>query len=460
MTAIAVPDDGPFIDLNMFSAHGQRNWDARVYTGMPGLPAPPGAYWYEAFSTSVIGAAAQYSYRYWDRDFGDGGLYDLSAIHVTGFDVGIYSFRVDGLEVARLDGYSPADINNILTVVGRRVPIGPGPHRISIHIDSTSPLATGLPWYPAIQGMWLNRVGAYQPKMGGSPSGRRGPALFGRTIDLIPLLSTGHTNWNNFLSTTAMMYGYELYSSGAQNAARWWDLSFDAGDWDLEVWCATFSSAGIINVQIDGVTVATIDTYSAGTTYQVKKTARFNVATPGVHRLTFLMATKNGASSQYYGDISGIQLRQVPVRHRAGPWPTYVNRLTLGWSRDQGWPHSGSIVDNGFNYYIEAQSNGAQYSWREWDFTAGVGTYDFELVSTTANNRGIYDVLIDGVRVAQIDGYAGGFAHVRPVVNGIRITSNGRHTLRLAMNSRNVSNVATPGFYGAVTMWGLRRTGP
>jgi hypothetical protein len=446
------------MDLNVFQSHGNVNWDDRIYPGMPGLPGgAPGEMFYKGMSTSTFGFAAQYTSRWWDRDFGDGGLYTFTMMHTTGFDVGNYSIRIDGLEIGKVDGYSLADVAFVMTTVALRVPISPGPHRISIEINDANPATTGLKYYPVVHGFYIQKVGPYKPKQGGSPMGHRGPTLFGRTVDICPFFATGNTNWSTWQIANLMWFGYELYSTGAQNAARWWDIALEAGQWDLEIRCATFSAAGIISIQIDGVTVGTIDTYSASTVYGVKKITRITVPTSGVHQLKFLMATKNGSASAYYGDISALQLRQAPVSHLPTAfWPAYRWIPAFHSTGQLGWPDSGNTIAN-IPYGGYSNSDGNQNSARWWDLNLMAGTYAFDMWYSKAGNRGIFSVQIDGKEVGTIDGYNSTFvANITTTISNIVIPFNGIHRISLVMASKNASSTL---YYASVTMFALRRTG-
>jgi len=182
----------------------------------------------------------------------------------------------------------------------------------------------------------------------------------------------------------------------------------------------TFSSAGIYSVQIDGVTVATIDGYSASTIYGVPKSATFLVPSTGAHRLALTMATKNGSASQYYGDISLLQLQQLSGSSVPELAPRIVNFTLFGAAGNTNWDTLTSSR-NSYPYGARFDSTGVQNAARWWYVNLAAGTWDFELLHEIANNRGIYSVQIDDVQVGTIDGYAArsedilGAAERRPV---------------------------------------------
>jgi hypothetical protein len=71
------------------------------------------------------------------------------------------------------------------------------------------------------------------------------------------------------------------------------------GTYTLTILGTTSSSYGITTVYIDGVSIGTIDWYSAGVTRNVLKTIGSVVLTAGYHKITFTVTSKNGSSSGY-----------------------------------------------------------------------------------------------------------------------------------------------------------------
>ena len=450
MRALGVPPsalgDGPYLDINLFSADSNYNWDGWITIGGPYVDG--------SFSTSMpLGSALQYSSRAWYRDFGAGGTFDVKVIHTLGFDVGIYSFQLDGREFARLDGWTGGpDIVNAEVIVATGVAVGPGRHRLEIVMSSANPGATGLKFYPAISGFYWRRTGRLPRQTSQAfPLGRHGIQR-GQVIDLFPIMATGSTNWSNVIYDTKVPHLTELYTTGAQNAARWWDLDLVAGSWDIELIVVTAPLYGIYSVQLDGVTLATIDGYSAGVAYGVHKTARFNVPNSGTHRLALVMATKNGSSSNYYGDIGNLQLKQVSAT--APHLPHRIVNWTAWWSSgDLNWDVLDPIGTAQYGGRID--STGLQNAARWWEKDLAAGTWDFEMIHSTGSNRGIYSVRIDDVEVGTIDGYAGLLGNVHTILTGLRVPFSGTHKIGLVMATKNASS---SGYVGTVAAFQMRRT--
>jgi hypothetical protein len=448
--ALGVPrpalGDGPYIEINPFLADANRNWDWFLYNGVSG----GGPYTYSAFSTTTLGSAAQYASRTWYRDFGEGGLFDLRVIHTKGFDVGIYSFLLDGREIARLDGWTGgSDINNLEITLATAIAIGPGRHRLDIVMSSANPGATGLKFYPAIQRMFFRRTAPNaRLRLGPSlafPTGRP-VAPGGQVIEVMVAFTAPNSGWNNYLNTSAMA-NFELYSNNAVGNSRGWDLDLGAGTWAIDLILATFSSAGVISIQIDGVTVGSINGFSGSTVYGVTKSTTFVVPNSGKHRLTLIMAAGG------YGDISHLQLRQLSGR----PMPHRLVNWTAGWA--SGHVNWSAVLDANSAYGIERDSDGGVQNaaiWWEKDLRAGI--WDLELLHAKGVNRGIYSVRRDDVEVGTIDGYAGGLTtNVYSTITGIVVPWSGTHKIGLVMATKNGSSSA---YYGTIVGIQMRRTDP
>lgn len=449
-------EDPWYIDLQLGLAHGNRNWDWWLSSGYAG----GGGYFYGAFFTELFNTAAQWSSRYWWMDFGTGGTWDILLIHTTGNDVGIYSFRMDEAEFSRVDGFSSSDVNNNRTQIATGLKIGPGRHKFTIVMADANAGATGLKYYSGAQGILFRRTAGLTTPTFGHPVGTLGYAS--RAITLMPWAASGNTNWDSIaaaigtFSTQGMLDSYELFSTGAQNAARYWDLDIPAGQWDLELSYSTSSTWGIISIQVDGITQQTVDGYTASLVFGNLATVRLSIPFTGTHRLQLLMATKNASSGGFVGDVSGLQLRQVSAMR--GTIQTFSPRivpLTTFWSHgNTNW--NTDFLDLTYVYTGDIESNGTVNNARWWYLGLGNGTWTLDVLHTTGPNRGIYSVQIDDVQVGTFDGYSSGqVKNVRSSVSGISIANPGKHKLSFVMATKNASSSQ---FFGTVTAMQMRRT--
>lgn len=74
---------------------------------------------------------------------------------------------------------------------------------------------------------------------------------------------------------------------------------------------ATFTSAGIHTVSLDGSSVGTIDCYASAAEGVLKTLTNIVVGTDGYHTFSHKMATKNASSANYYGDLHSIILERT-----------------------------------------------------------------------------------------------------------------------------------------------------
>jgi hypothetical protein len=73
------------------------------------------------------------------------------------------------------------------------------------------------------------------------------------------------------------------------------------GTYTLSEYIATGPDHAINTILLDGVSVGTIDHYTAGNVFcSVKTLANIVVTAPGLHTISFKAASKNGSSSNYY----------------------------------------------------------------------------------------------------------------------------------------------------------------
>ncbi len=112
-------------------------------------------------------------------------------------------------------------------------------------------------------------------------------------------------------SDTGSQYsGWVNLSGGAQNDSITFDFAAAAGTCTIELFHLPFTNRGIYTVQIDAVSVGTIDGYSA--TLAATRGLLTGIAvTTGQHTLTILMATKNASSSSFVGIIDHLVLTQT-----------------------------------------------------------------------------------------------------------------------------------------------------
>jgi hypothetical protein len=100
-------------------------------------------------------------------------------------------------------------------------------------------------------------------------------------------------------------FGNYRTSTGAQNAELAWDVDVDSGTYTFQLLHVKGLDHGIYTLSVDGVTVGTIDGYNAAAAlYAQYDDITGIVLTRGKRHISLKMATKNGASSSYYGQAT------------------------------------------------------------------------------------------------------------------------------------------------------------
>lgn len=111
--------------------------------------------------------------------------------------------------------------------------------------------------------------------------------------------------------TGGVWSGWLTESDGVQGSALSWDFECDAGTYEIELRHLALGNRGIYTVEIDGTGVGTVDGYNDSDTPTRSVLTGVPVDTAGQHVLTLLMATKNGASTGYYGLVDRATLTRT-----------------------------------------------------------------------------------------------------------------------------------------------------
>jgi hypothetical protein len=135
------------------------------------------------------------------------------------------------------------------------------------------------------------------------------PWLIDINVFMTPI---NHVGWNtNTVNTNCIRNGIKS-SNGSQNNEISFDVILAVGTWTIELMHMQQSLCGIYTALIDGISVGTIDGYTASIAYSVRSSVTgVTITSAGKHRLTLRMATKNASSTGYYGQIQHIQLRRT-----------------------------------------------------------------------------------------------------------------------------------------------------
>lgn len=176
---------------------------------------------------------------------------------------------------------------------------------------STSTPASGrVTMYAKADGLLYSKddAGTETLVSGGSGSGTNADPWY---IAIDPLITAhANTNWSTYSVDTGAIKNATRQSTGAQNASVQWDIGFgSAGTWTIAFMHRKHTVNGIYHVQIDGSDVGTVDGYNAGGAVVNSLDTITGVSiSAGKRTLKFLMSTKNGSASDYYGQLQSIAL--------------------------------------------------------------------------------------------------------------------------------------------------------
>lgn len=144
------------------------------------------------------------------------------------------------------------------------------------------------------------------------PAGSGGSGTDNWLIEIDVLTGAhGNTNWSTMNVDSAEVYCADIESSGAQNDERYWNVGVTGGTWDFTLMHFKGANRGIYDVQIDGVSIGTIDGYAAGATRNVISSITGVSITAGKRKIALKMTSKNASSSSYFGTVQHIQLRRT-----------------------------------------------------------------------------------------------------------------------------------------------------
>ena len=130
-------------------------------------------------------------------------------------------------------------------------------------------------------------------------------------ITILPLSydGIGQGTWALYYGSSQYLYGQFYNSSHADGDNITYRVYLDAGTYTLLAVTRTQNTSGIIDIDIDGVEVASFDLYSASLAHDVRQTqSGIAVAGPGVKELRLRLDGKNPSASDYYAFIHYLAL--------------------------------------------------------------------------------------------------------------------------------------------------------
>jgi len=100
---------------------------------------------------------------------------------------------------------------------------------------------------------------------------------------------------------TAQAYNYHMTNTTTADSHKmtWKNVILAAGTYKISLMCVSRADGGIATVKLNGTAIATLDTYSAGTTNDVVVEATDIAITQGSYDIEVSNPTKNASSTSY-----------------------------------------------------------------------------------------------------------------------------------------------------------------
>jgi hypothetical protein len=106
--------------------------------------------------------------------------------------------------------------------------------------------------------------------------------------------------------------GYFRRVTVAQNNELTSEFTCTPGEYRVYLRHLTTAGSGIVKIRIDGVSIGTIDLYSAATVYNnYSQSASFDITDSGIHTINLKMETKNAASANYALFFNSVDVYRI-----------------------------------------------------------------------------------------------------------------------------------------------------
>lgn len=116
--------------------------------------------------------------------------------------------------------------------------------------------------------------------------------------------------WTPVYIADVAFYGWVNESDGVQGSTATYDFDCYPGTYEFELRHLPFQNRGVYGIEVDGVSVGTVDGY-AGSLSPARTVVASIVLTGGQHTIELAMLTKNASSSGYLGMVERILLTRT-----------------------------------------------------------------------------------------------------------------------------------------------------
>lgn len=249
------------------------------------------------------------------------------------------------------------------------------------------------------------------------------------------------------LSTQAAVgVGYNF--PGAEDDYVEYSVALSAGTYKMECTAITFTAYAIADVQLDGVSIGTLDWYGAYTLNVEQSITGITVATTGVYTLKLLASSRHASSTGWNiptatiafsrtddpsGEISGepdmphrIDIMPYAKAHYAseGTWALNTHANYLGGA---AYENTSDAINDSITYMVAVPA----------------GTWDLTVIGFEQDDKGITTVTLDGASLGTLDWYAGsGSRNEEKTITGFTVATAGIYPLKLDLLTKNASSSA------------------
>lgn len=222
----------------------------------------------------------------------DVGTWKIAYVYQTAPNYGIASFLIDSASVGTIDQYNAAGaVNNYGEVSGISVTTA-GLKTLTIRAASRHASSTG--YFLPMNSIALIRTAGTSSTPGGVDTP-------GYTWMYLPWMGEKAKGGTWARSQDSAKFGGGSYNSDALSGSYLeWDIWLDAGTHKFASVASKAADSGIWDIQLNGVSKATIDMYaSPATPNNYVEATGITVTTSGVYTFRLTSTTKNASSSAY-----------------------------------------------------------------------------------------------------------------------------------------------------------------
>ena len=236
--------------------------------------------------------------------------------------------------------------------------------------------------------------------------------------------------------------------------------------YDLTVGKTCAGDFGKFDVSVDGTVVGTLDFFNGAVTVTPSVIHDLELSA-GEHTLTFTCVGKNDAA---WGTLMGIDYLRFDGVIGEKPFvPEESSQYFKGSSQLLGmissYTTSGGPVDQGLDATIS--DDGSHLFWApavgdELGFTVEApenGYYDFEIAHTCFGDFGKYDILLDGTKIGELDGYSSSLSVSKVILTDVPVLQ-GAHVLSFQCTGKNDASSGVVFGLDYITMNGISTDEP